>query len=434
MTLLGLFVASCSSGPVELARDLDGNGGGGGNGASGGAPGNDGGPLIDPDGSTGDASCPGATTCAQAGVQCGPIGNGCGGILQCGDCAAPDTCGGGGVAGVCGHVPCKGKTCADLGINCGPAGDGCGAQLDCGTCSNGESCGGGGVPGKCGSGSTCTPKSCAEQAVDCGPVGDGCGGSLDCGSCTSPQTCGGGGISSVCGSAPCVPKTCNGLCGPVGDGCGGLMQCGSCNLPDTCGGQKPSECGIPSTCTNLCLQQVTCSNPAITTTVTGKVYAPNGVDPLLNALVYVPNAPVDPFPSGVSCDQCASEASGAPLVSAVSAVDGSFTLSNVPVGQNIPLVIQLGRWRRQVTIPNVVSCQNTAVPAALTRLPRKQSEGDIPLMAFSTGAVDALECVMRKIGVDESGATSSRASVVLPHWRGPSRATIRLRRSAARRA
>jgi len=405
VTLLGLFVASCSSGPVDLARGLGGSGGDGGSSAGGGAP-NDGGPLIEPDGGTGDASCPGATTCAQAGVQCGPTGNGCGGILQCGDCDAPDTCGGGGVAGVCGHVPCKGKTCDDLGINCGPAGDGCGAQLDCGTCSNGENCGGGGVPGKCGSGSTCTPKSCAEQAVDCGPVGDGCGGSLDCGSCTAPQSCGGGGISSVCGSAPCVPKTCNGLCGPVGDGCGGLLHCGSCNLPETCGGQKPSECGIPSTCTNLCLQQITCPNPAITTTVTGKVYAPNGVDPLLNALVYVPNAPVDPFPSGVSCDQCASEASGAPLVSAVSAVDGSFTLSNVPVGHNIPLVIQLGRWRRQVTIPSVVSCQNTALPAALTRLPRKQSEGDIPLMAFSTGAVDALECVMRKIGVDDSEFTA----------------------------
>ena len=42
----------------------------------------------------------------------------------------------------------------------------------------------------------------------------------------------------------------------------------------------------------------------------GKVYAPNGVDPLYNVLVYVPNggpAPtygVQPFPSGVACGAC----------------------------------------------------------------------------------------------------------------------------------
>ena len=42
------------------------------------------------------------------------------------------------------------------------------------------------------------------------------------------------------------------------------------------------------------------------------------------------------------------------------AVDGTFTLTNVPAGNNIPVVIQLGRWRRQVVIPHVAACADTA--------------------------------------------------------------------------
>jgi hypothetical protein len=365
-------------------------------------------PGIDPDGDP-DATCAGATTCAKQGVECGPIGDGCGGVLQCGDCTAPDICGGAGVAGKCGHNVCKPKTCADLGANCGPVGDGCGGTLDCGTCTGGDTCGGGGVASQCGHGSICTPKTCAGQAVNCGPVGDGCGGTLDCGACTGTETCGGGGIANVCGAPPCKAKTCADLgkdCGPVADGCGGLLNCGTCGLPKTCGGAGAANvCGIPSTCTNLCLKQVSCPTAGVTTTVSGTVYAPNGVDPLPNAIVYVPNGTVLPFTAGVTCDNCGASVSGAPLVKAVTGIDGKFTLKNMPVGTNIPLVVQLGRWRRQVTIPSVASCTNTALPASLTRLPKNKGEGDIPLMAFSTGAVDALECVMRKIGVDDSEFT-----------------------------
>jgi hypothetical protein len=139
--------------------------------------------------------------------------------------------------------------------------------------------------------------------------------------------------------------------------------------------------------------------------VSGTVYAPNGVDPLPNVLVYIPNAPVDPFTPGVACEQCSAGVSGSPLVSAATDTFGNFTLQNAPVGANIPLVIQTGRWRRQVTIPSVVACQNTAVAASLTNLPSTKAQGDIPHMAFATGAVDSLECVMRKIGVSDSEFT-----------------------------
>ncbi len=366
-------------------------------------------PGLNPDGSS-DAACAGATTCAKQGIECGSAGDGCGGTIQCGTCTAPDICGGGGVAGKCGKATCVPKTCADLGANCGSAGDGCGGTLSCGTCTGGQTCGGGGVASVCGSGSSCTPRTCAASSVNCGSFADGCGGLIDCGSCSGTQTCGGGGIANVCGAPPCHPNTCAALgadCGPVADGCGGLLSCGTCGAPKTCGGAgTASACGVPSSCTNLCLKQVTCPVASVTTTVSGVVYAPNGVDPLPNAIVYVPNAPVQPFTPGVSCDNCGAPASGSPLVRAVTGVDGKFTIGNVPVGANIPLVIQLGRWRRQVTIPSVAACTDTAVSAALTRLPRNQSEGDIPLTAFSTGAVDALECVMRKIGVDDAEFTA----------------------------
>jgi len=42
------------------------------------------------------------TTCAAQGKNCGTIPNGCGGTLTCGACVAPQTCGGAGVANVCG--------------------------------------------------------------------------------------------------------------------------------------------------------------------------------------------------------------------------------------------------------------------------------------------------------------------------------------------
>jgi hypothetical protein len=40
-------------------------------------------------------------------------------------------------------------TCADQGIECGLVGDGCGDAVDCGTCLPPQVCGGGG-PSKCG--------------------------------------------------------------------------------------------------------------------------------------------------------------------------------------------------------------------------------------------------------------------------------------------
>jgi len=363
-------------------------------------------------------------TCAGAGATCGPLADGCGGLLQCGTCPAGEGCGGGGEANVCGVPtiddagdPCRHRTCVELGVQCGPAGDGCGNAISCGACVPPQTCGGGGTPSVCGGDTGCVPLSCAQLGATCGPVGDGCGDIIQCGSCGAPATCGGGGTPSRCGvAATCTPGTCASLgynCGAAGDGCGGPLSCGSCTAPQVCGGGgQPNVCGpTTATCTNLCLQQSACGGTG-TTALAGTVYAPNGTDPLYGALVYVPNAPIAPFKAGVACQPCGEVASGSPLVQAITGADGKFTLTNVPSGVDVPLVIQLGRWRRQVLIPGVTACATNTLPACtaasaadgtcLTSMPTSRAQGDIPRIAVVTGSVDALECVFRKIGLADS--------------------------------
>jgi hypothetical protein len=151
----------------------------------------------------------------------------------------------------------------------------------------------------------------------------------------------------------------------------------------------------------LCLQQTTC--PAgQTTSISGVVYAPNGTDPLPDVLVYIPNAPVAAFTPGVSCPVVGQPPSGSPLVGATTAVDGSFEITNVPVGTNIPLVIQTGRWRRQLVVPTTTACSNTVFSA---QMPQNQTQGDIPKFAIATGSADQVECVLRKVGIQDSEFT-----------------------------
>src|SRR5260370_238420 len=60
----------------------------------------------------------------------------------------------------------KSQTCAQQNVQCGPAGDGCGNILQCGTCPAGQLC----VGGTCTTG--CTPKTCGQQGFSCGNQGD----------------------------------------------------------------------------------------------------------------------------------------------------------------------------------------------------------------------------------------------------------------------
>jgi hypothetical protein len=151
-------------------------------------------------------------------------------------------------------------------------------------------------------------------------------------------------------------------------------------------------------------KQVTCPGGG-STRVSGTVYIPSGQLPLYNVMVYVPDADLRPFTPGASCT-C--EITGEPIASALTDANGRFVLENVPVGSNIPLVIQVGDWRREFNIGTVKACADNPIADQTLRLPARQSEGDIPRIAVATGQVDALECLVRKLGVDESEFTGAQ--------------------------
>ncbi|HMY14955.1 MAG TPA: hypothetical protein PKA58_01440 [Polyangium sp.] len=261
----------------------------------------------------------------------------------------------------------------------------------------------------------CTPSTCTELNANCGPVTDPkCGGLVDCGMCPPSESCGNGG-PNLCGAGSqdaCAPLTCmdqSANCGQIGDGCGNTLSCGSCDLPKSCGGGgKPNQCG----CSGVCAQIPDCM-PGTTTTLKGKVLDPAGKNPLYHVLVYVPNNPMDPglqpFAPGITCDVCGATAAGDPLITTYTAPDGTFTLQGVPVGTQLPLVIQIGRWRRQFKIDVTNSCgENTIADGTLT-MPRNHNEGDIPRIGILTGGFDPMECVLRKMGIQDSEFTDPGA-------------------------
>jgi hypothetical protein len=155
---------------------------------------------------------------------------------------------------------------------------------------------------------------------------------------------------------------------------------------------------------NLCNQIHSCpagSNPP-STTISGTIYDPAGKNPLYDVVAYIPNQMPSAITPGASCYSCADLYTGNPVAAALTGPDGKFTIQNAPDGANIPLVIQIGKWRRQFMLQNVAQCQNTAIPDKMLTLPKNQSEGDIPAIGIATGAADSMECLLTRIGVDQA--------------------------------
>ncbi len=387
-----------------------------------------------------------ATACG--GNECGAASDGCDGSYSCGSCAQGEICRSGQCEAICQPVP-QATACA--GMECGLVGDGCGSTYDCGGCPSGEQCGAiqaftcDPIPP-----AECVPESAQTACAgkECGIVYDGCGTDashqIDCGSCGSGEYCG---IQQAyqC-DAPttnCTPGTsCASLgweCGLAVDECGNVFDCASegrtCGALQTCIGgiNAPAQCvsgGNTGDCP-LCDAVPDCSGASGTTRLTGRVVTPGRSDSNTGNQVGVPNATVyvlrtndagdlpavsTGVPSnGSSCDRCDGQDLGPVLASASTDAEGNYTLEgNIPVGQEMLLVVKVGKFRRAThyTVPATGACKTTSLPTSLpgnpTRLPRSMSDGlavNIPKIAVSTGQVDAMECVFEKMGVADSEFT-----------------------------
>ena len=136
--------------------------------------------------------------------------------------------------------------------------------------------------------------------------------------------------------------------------------------------QVASDSGIACPSGLLCDYDCADAGKAGTaTTITGKVYDPAGKNPLYNVSVYVPVSQLQPLPKGVptGADACSCPAlfkSGA-LTATSTAVDGTFTLKDAPIG-DVTLVLQVGKWRRAIKI-TTKACVDNAQPDKSLTLP-----------------------------------------------------------------
>ncbi len=165
----------------------------------------------------------------------------------------------------------------------------------------------------------------------------------------------------------------------------------------------------PIDCEGFDCTQVSCPVGQMPTSITGVVTIPSGELPLPDVNVYIPREPLQPIVDGASCERCEDQFPLMPVTSTTTDINGEFRLINVPAGNDIPLVIEVGKWRKKVAIPLVEPCVENPIPdPSLTRLPRSRHEGDMPRMALTTGGWDAMECLLRKIGISANEITSDQ--------------------------
>ncbi|CAN5779004.1 hypothetical protein BH11MYX3_BH11MYX3_01930 [soil metagenome] len=179
----------------------------------------------------------------------------------------------------------------------------------------------------------------------------------------------------------------------------------ACGSPERRGGGD--DVGEPDACVGLECRIVNCAARNMPeTSISGTVFAPNGTLALFGVTVYIPASPPGVLTDGVQCSQCQDSLLGGSVAAVQSDEAGKFTLTKVPSGINVPLVIQVGKWRRLVDAPEILPCQDNVLPANITSLPKNKAEGDLPKIAMTTGSWDALECLVKKLGVDPKEFTT----------------------------
>ena len=220
--------------------------------------------------------------------------------------------------------------------------------------------------------------------------------SVAAGSCVPGQQ-----IGCACRAAPPARKIC---CRPKGTGYG---SCLGCTLPD---GAPVGPGASPAQTTPR-----RSSSPARGPTAarSSPSPAPTAAPPRSAARSTIPRArtPSTASPSTSPPDsppafpQCRATCSCDglyplhPVTVAQTDAAGRFTLQNVPSQSSVPLVLQVGKWRTQLT-PAITPCQANALPDKSLTLPKNHSVGDIPQIAISTGSADSLECLLLRVGLD----------------------------------
>jgi hypothetical protein len=194
---------------------------------------------------------------------------------------------------------------------------------------------------------------------------------------------------------------------------GGASSSGNSSSGASSGIFPPDDSGTgegSAPCRGLECLRVSCtSGPK--TSIKGRIFEPAGKIPLYNIIVYIPNAPLPAITHGASCDKCGSLAVS-PVVSAITDEKGDFVLDDVPVSDKIPLVIQVGKWRRAIEVKveackeNTYNKKDASGNEDVMRLPRNQDEGELPQMAVSTGSADPLPCLLPRIGIDPKEFTN----------------------------
>lgn len=255
---------------------------------------------------------------------------------------------------------------------------------------------------------------------------------------TGAQTLYGAGMQPLYTTSPCAnvcdPNPgCTGLTGTITDvDAGGIYPApdGGITLDPGDGGA-----GTDASCTGLQCSVVACAGDAAAgTTISGTVYDPAGRNPMYGATVYIPVDPTGTLPvftQGVTCDTCSGAAALNAVAVAKTGPTGTFTMTNVPVGTNIPIVVQMGKWRREIVLSAITACTGNVVTNNCTaadkslcqlRLPRNQTDGynpafsggsvtnynhaDLPQLAMVSGSADPLECILMKAGISPSEISS----------------------------